>query len=83
MGRPPTNLPRVTFRFPEELRTHLEEAAKANNRSVNAEVVARLQASFSDESITEFLTVNNLRAIIDQSVEEAMEQYKKVQEKKG
>ena len=48
MGRPPTNLPRVTFRFPEVLRDQLEEAAKENNRSVNAEVVARLERTFAE-----------------------------------
>lgn len=48
MGRPPIQLPRVTFRFPEELRTRLEVAAAANSRSVNAEVVARLEDSFRE-----------------------------------
>ncbi len=46
MGRKPSELPRVTFRFPDELRDLIERAAEANNRSVNAEVIARLEASF-------------------------------------
>lgn len=35
----------VNFRMPEALKTALEEAARANKRSITAEVVYRLQAS--------------------------------------
>lgn len=34
------------IRMPPELRTQLEEAAKGGNRSLHAEIIARLQASF-------------------------------------
>lgn len=34
-------------RFPDGMRERIAEAAKANNRSMNAEIVARLQASFA------------------------------------
>lgn len=34
-------------RFPDGMRDKIAEAAKANNRSMNAEIVARLQASFA------------------------------------
>ena len=33
------------LRMPEELRKQLEDCAKENNRSMNAEIIARLQAS--------------------------------------
>jgi plasmid stability protein len=35
----------LMFRMPENLHEQLEEQASANHRSLNAEVVARLQAS--------------------------------------
>lgn len=34
------------IRFPDGMRPSIAEAARANNRSMNAEIVARLQASF-------------------------------------
>lgn len=40
------------IRMPPELRTQLEEAAKEGNRSLHAEIIARLQASF-EPSIAE------------------------------
>ena len=36
----------LMFRVPEHLHEQLEQQASANHRSLNAEVVARLQASF-------------------------------------
>lgn len=53
MTESPAQLPRVTFRFADSLRSRLEKAAKVNNRSVNAEVVARLEASLEQD---DFLT---------------------------
>lgn len=42
----------VNFRMPAELKAELERAAKENRRSVTAELVARLEASFgSDQQI--------------------------------
>lgn len=35
------------LRFPDGMRDRIAEAAKANNRSMNAEIVARLQASLA------------------------------------
>jgi predicted HicB family RNase H-like nuclease len=37
-------------RLPEGMRNRIEEAAKANKRSMNAEIVARLQFSFEAQS---------------------------------
>lgn len=36
-------------RFPEGMRDRIKEAAEANNRSMNAEIVARLDASFASQ----------------------------------
>lgn len=40
---------RSQFRLPSELAEKLREEAERNNRSLNAEVVARLEGSFSIE----------------------------------
>lgn len=37
-------------RFPDGMRERISEAAKANSRSMNAEIVARLQASFEPDN---------------------------------
>ena len=39
-------LDKFILRFPDGMRDLIAEAAKANNRSMNAEVVSRLQDSF-------------------------------------
>lgn len=41
-------------RFPEGMRDRISEAAKANNRSMNAEIVVRLQQSFETRNDTEW-----------------------------
>lgn len=38
------------LRFPEGMRDRLKEAAKSNNRTMNAEILARLEQSFSSVS---------------------------------
>lgn len=38
--------PQLRIRLPVELKEKIEETAKANNRSMNAEIVQRLDASF-------------------------------------
>lgn len=39
--------PKFMLRLPGDMRDRIAEAAKANNRSMNAEIVARLEATFS------------------------------------
>lgn len=55
MSESQAQLPRVTFRFSDDLRARLEKAAKTNKRSVNAEVVARLEATFERDEFLESL----------------------------
>lgn len=43
---------KYTVRFPDGLRDRIAEAAKTNNRSMNAEIVARLQESFEPRTMT-------------------------------
>ncbi|WP_310067873.1 Arc family DNA-binding protein [Paraburkholderia caledonica] len=42
--------PQMKLRLPPDLKDRLTEAATANNRSLNAEVVSRLQESFSNHT---------------------------------
>ncbi|WP_038214381.1 Arc family DNA-binding protein [Xenophilus azovorans] len=45
--RAPQTADKYIVRFPDGMRDRIAEAAKQSNRSMNAEVVARLQASFA------------------------------------
>lgn len=44
--RKPQTADKYILRFPDGMRDRIAEAAKTNNRSMNAEIVARLDASF-------------------------------------
>ena len=44
---------RFIVRFPDGMRDRIAEEAKANNRSMNAEIVARLERSFTAEKEVE------------------------------
>lgn len=64
----------VNFRMPAELKSELEAAAKRNNRSTTAEVVARLQESFSGELQRQPLTeqaaaMHTLTALYQETLE--------------
>lgn len=41
---------RITLRLPKELHAQLQKAADDTSKSMNAEIVARLQGSFSSQS---------------------------------
>lgn len=43
--------PQLKLRLAEELKQRVTDAARRNNRSVNAEIVSRLEASFAPEEI--------------------------------
>lgn len=43
--------PQLRIRLPIELKEKIDDAAKANNRSMNAEIVQRLDASFLNEML--------------------------------
>jgi hypothetical protein len=46
MARKPTDEVQLKLRFEERLRRRLERAAESNNRSMNAEIIHRLEESF-------------------------------------
>lgn len=47
--RPERDLNRYIVRFPEGMRDRIADAAKANGRSMNAEIVHRLEQSFAGD----------------------------------
>lgn len=51
------------LRMPPEVKEQIEAAAKANNRSMNAEIVARLQASFDAPPSMEAVTLAHMMAM--------------------
>ncbi len=44
--------PHFRLRLPADLKARVEEAARASGRSINAEIVQRLEASFGAPSVT-------------------------------
>lgn len=59
----PTRIPPYGLRMPDDLKARIQAAAEANNRSMNAEIVARLQDSFDN---------NHVRQIVDETFNERM-----------
>lgn len=55
MARKPTDTVQLKLRFPEALRRQLERAAKANDRSLNLEIVSRLEGSFSRDPAVDWI----------------------------
>jgi hypothetical protein len=47
MARKPTDMVQLKLRFPEAVRRRLEREAKRNNRSMNTEIINRLQRTFA------------------------------------
>lgn len=54
------------IRLTKELKAKLEESAKQHGRSLNAEMLLRLEASFTDSPISEeqYLTAQQVRSLI-------------------
>jgi hypothetical protein len=51
MSRKPTDTVQLKLRFPEKLRVRIEAAAKKNSRSMNSEILRRLEQSFYAEDL--------------------------------
>lgn len=71
---PPTTRESDKFivRLPDGMRDRIKAAAEANNRSMNAEIVARLEASFASFPPLPVIDPESITAIMRQ-VSEAME----------
>jgi hypothetical protein len=55
MARKPTDQVHLKLRFTEKLRKQIEQAAGQNNRSMNEEIIRRLEESFTGEDLTKKL----------------------------
>lgn len=63
--------PQLRIRLPIELKEKIEATAKANNRSMNAEIVQRLDASFLSEIPTdELVSAKDALLIVNRAKEE-------------
>lgn len=66
--RIPQAADKYIVRFPDGMRDRIAEAAKQNNRSMNAEVVARLQASFDPAPSADGSAAQELAASREQTI---------------
>ncbi|AWS96461.1 Arc family DNA-binding protein [Citrobacter freundii] len=63
--------PQLRIRLPIELKEKIEEAAKSNNRSMNAEIVQRLDASFlSEMPVDELVSAEEALLIVSRAKDE-------------
>ena len=69
MARKSTNAVQFKLRFSETLRRRLERDAARNRRSMNAEIIARLEQAYS-KSDTANLIAETVRETLDQLREE-------------
>jgi Arc-like DNA binding domain len=60
MARKPTDTAHLNLRYPEALRRRLERAAKNGGRSMNTEIVERLEQSFRREDFEKLQDAMNL-----------------------
>jgi hypothetical protein len=67
----PKQIPPFGLRLPSDLKLRVQEAAAANNRSMNAEIVARINASFKmeDEAHDSLANNENLRRAVNERLD--------------
>lgn len=67
---------RTALRVPPGLHAQIHEAAKGNNRTFNAEIVARLQRTFENNSTSGNLitmTMDDLDALVNAAIKRGRE----------
>ncbi|NDJ59454.1 Arc family DNA-binding protein [Enterobacteriaceae bacterium 4M9] len=63
--------PQLRIRLPSELKKQVEDASRANNRSMNAEIVSRLDASFLSNAYSEeFISAEDALKFANKAKEE-------------
>ena len=67
------------LRLSQELKDKIAESAKELNRSMNADIVARLEQSFEKSINTEY-EVNDLRELLKQSIENNKKYFQMIEE---
>jgi hypothetical protein len=66
VARKPSDRAELRLRFTEGLRRRLERAAKTNLRSMNHEIIVRLERSFQDDMMREMAVESEKRAAAPQ-----------------
>ena len=61
---------KTALRLPKPLHKIIHEAAKESGRSMNAEIVARLQATFEEPEVTYEQMLENITGIIEKAVKD-------------
>lgn len=70
--------PQLRVRIPERLKERIEEKAKANRRTLTAEIVDRLEETvLQDDSVQDHAGYKNMVALMDEAFEESRLMYKK------
>lgn len=64
MSRKPMDPVKLNLRFTEALRSRLEKAAAHNNRSMNEEIIRRLEDSFKPDDFLAALDLLSERATV-------------------
>ena len=82
MPRKPTDEVQLKLRFKERLRQRLSRAAAQSDRSMNAEIIHRLELSFSQEDVISSLKVHleRMQADILRGLERGLEKWKPLRE---
>ena len=78
---PSDRAPKFIVRLPDGMRDRIAEAARANNRSMNAEIVARLEATFARPSGERLLTMEQADIIVTSVLAQLANAPAKVREK--
>ncbi len=71
---PSRKLDQYIVRFPHGMRDRLKEAAAESNRSLNAEIIARLEKSFNPAGTEAFLGSDFVKAFLRVAIEESVEE---------
>lgn len=74
MSKPPvTEQVQVNFRMPVDLRDAIREAALRSGRSMNAEIIMRLEATFTADNIEQWQSLQRerLAAAVDRQKQDA------------
>jgi len=60
--------PQINLRIPAELKAEIEKATKTSHRSMNAEIITRLQESFTKSNDDYLVLADLIRSIIKEEL---------------
>lgn len=74
---------RFIIRMPDGLRDRIAQVAKENNRSMNAEIIARLEASFGDAPASQWAPVSEVTQRMVDEIVRRLEASDAIQQRKS